>query len=128
MGFFVVAGGLVVPVGGLVVAVGGFVVPVGGFVVPTAGLTGVTGFTGVTGLTGVTGFTGGLVAVPVGAAAEASPYEEVLTALERTQGLQILLVVDEGRTVGAVLPADIERLVRSGGRPKFAPPVAAGVQ
>jgi Zn-dependent protease len=68
------------------------------------------------------------VAVPVEAAAAATPYEEVLTALERTQGLQVLLVVEGERTVGAVLPADIEQLVRSGGRPKLSPPVAAGVQ
>ncbi len=67
------------------------------------------------------------VAVPVDAAAAAGPWEELLDALERTQGLQVLLVVDEERTVGAVLPADIEALVRAG-PPKVQRPVAAGVR
>jgi Zn-dependent protease len=68
------------------------------------------------------------VSVPVEAAAAAGPWEEVIVALERTEGLQVLLVVDGGRTVGAVLPADVDKLVRSGPRPKIAPPVAAGVR
>jgi Zn-dependent protease len=68
------------------------------------------------------------LAVPVTAAAGAGPWEEVLTALDRTQGLQVLLVVDGGRTVGAVLPSDIEALVRSGGPSKLPRPVAAGVR
>jgi Zn-dependent protease len=68
------------------------------------------------------------VAVPVEAAAAAGPWEEVITALQRTEGLQVLLVVDGGRTVGAVLPVDVDKLVRSGPRPKMAPPVTAGAR
>jgi Zn-dependent protease len=68
------------------------------------------------------------VAVPVEAAAAADPWEDVITALQRTEGLQVLLVVEGGRTVGAVLPADVDKLVRSGRRPEIAPPVTAGVR
>jgi Zn-dependent protease len=68
------------------------------------------------------------IAVPVGAAGAASPEEEILTAMERTGGRQVLLVVDSGRTVGAVLPADVEALVRTRRRPPVAAPLAAGVR
>jgi Zn-dependent protease len=68
------------------------------------------------------------IAVPVGAAGAAAPYEDVLEALQRTGGHQVLLVVEDGRTVGAVLPADIEGLIRSRRRPSVATPVAAGVR
>jgi Zn-dependent protease len=68
------------------------------------------------------------VAVPVEAAAPADPWEDIITALQRTEGLQVLLVVEGGRTVGAVLPADVDKLVRAGPRSKIAPPVAAGVR
>jgi hypothetical protein len=67
------------------------------------------------------------VAVPVGAAGPASPGEEILDAIERTGGRQILLAVEDGHTVGAVLPADIDALVRTRRRPPLAPPLAAGV-
>jgi hypothetical protein len=68
------------------------------------------------------------IAVPVGAAGAAEPGEDVLDALQRTGGRQVLLVVEHGRTVGAVLPADIEALIRSRRRPPVTPPVAAGVR
>jgi Zn-dependent protease len=68
------------------------------------------------------------IAIPVDAAGAAAPYEDVLEALQRTGGHQILLVVENGRTVGAILPADIEALIRSRRRPSVAPPVAAGVR
>lgn len=54
------------------------------------------------------------VAVPVAAVAGASPDEEVLAALERTGGSQVLLVVEGGRTVGAVLPSDVDAIVKRG--------------
>ena len=57
------------------------------------------------------------LAVPVEAAADACPTEEVLGALERSGGRRLLLVVEDGRTVGAVLPRDIEAIVRSRHRP-----------
>ena len=57
------------------------------------------------------------LAVPVEAAAPAQPEEEVLTALERTNGRRVLLAVEAQRTVGAVLPSDIETLLRSRVRP-----------
>jgi CBS domain-containing protein len=68
------------------------------------------------------------VAIPVAAAAAASPVEDLLDALERTGGRQVLLVVDDDRTVGAVLPADIELLMRSGRRPTVPPPLPVGVR
>lgn len=57
------------------------------------------------------------VAVPVSAAAPAAPGEALIEALARTNGRQLLLAVDSGRTVGAVLPSDVETLVRFGRRP-----------
>lgn len=68
------------------------------------------------------------IAIPVDSAGAASPCEDILEALERTGGRQVLLVVEAGHTVGAVLPADIEALLRSRRRPSLTPPVAAGVQ
>jgi hypothetical protein len=43
--------------------------------------------------------------------------EPALDALRRTNGRQILLVVEGGRTVGAVLPTDVEAVLRTGRRP-----------
>ncbi|HET9071566.1 MAG TPA: M50 family metallopeptidase [Acidimicrobiales bacterium] len=57
------------------------------------------------------------LAVPVEAAAGADPREEVLAALERSGGHRLLLVVEGERTVGAVLPADIEAILRARHRP-----------
>lgn len=67
------------------------------------------------------------LAIPIEAAAPAEPDEEVLTAIERTGGRRILLAVEAGRTVGAVLPADIETLLHARHRPVlgFAPPGVA---
>jgi Zn-dependent protease len=59
----------------------------------------------------------GEIGVPIDTAAPAEPDEEVLDALERTHGHRVLLAVEAGRTVGAVLPADIERILRSRRRP-----------
>jgi Zn-dependent protease len=57
------------------------------------------------------------LAVPIDAASPAAPGEEVLDALERTGGRRVLLVVEAERTVGAVLPGDIEAILRSRHRP-----------
>ncbi|MHB1928636.1 MAG: site-2 protease family protein [Acidimicrobiales bacterium] len=57
------------------------------------------------------------LAVPVESAAGAQPTEDVLGALERSGGRRLLLVVEDDRTVGAVLPRDIEAIVRSRHRP-----------
>lgn len=52
------------------------------------------------------------VALPVRAAAGAAPDEDALDALARTGSASVTLVVAGGRTVGAVLPGDVEALVR----------------
>lgn len=57
------------------------------------------------------------VCVPVGAAVPAAPEEPVLQLLSRTGGRQVAFVVAGGRTVGAVLPADVMAIARMGGRP-----------
>jgi Zn-dependent protease len=56
------------------------------------------------------------VAMPISAATGAAPDEDALDVVTRTGGKQVILVVDGGRTVGAVLPADLEALVRLGRR------------
>lgn len=56
------------------------------------------------------------VSAPVGAAAGAQPDEDALTALARNTGAAVTLVVAGGHTVGAVLPGDVEAMVRMGGR------------
>ena len=56
------------------------------------------------------------VAMPISAATGAAPDEDALDIMTRTGGNQVILVVDGGRTVGAVLPADLEALVRLGRR------------
>ncbi len=56
------------------------------------------------------------VAMPISAATGAAPEEDALDVVARTGGKQVILVVDGGRTVGAVLPADLEALVRLGRR------------
>ena len=56
------------------------------------------------------------VAVPVSGATSASPDEDALEAIRRTGGKQVLLVIDGERTIGAVLPADLEALVQAGPR------------
>jgi Zn-dependent protease len=57
------------------------------------------------------------VAVPADLAVAARAREPVLDALRRTNGHQVLLVIEDGRTVGAVLPADVEALIRTGRGP-----------
>lgn len=58
------------------------------------------------------------VAVPLALTAGAAPDEDALDVLARTGGRQVIFVVDSasGRTLGAVLPYDVEAVVRSGGR------------
>jgi hypothetical protein len=56
------------------------------------------------------------VAVPITAATGAAPNEDALEAIGRTGGKQVLLIIDGDRTVGAVLPADLDALVRVGPR------------
>jgi Zn-dependent protease len=56
------------------------------------------------------------VAVPVTATAGASPDEDALSVLARTSGRQVIFVVSDGQTVGAVLPHDVEALVRTRSR------------
>jgi len=56
------------------------------------------------------------VAVPISATTGATPDEDTLEVVSRTGGKQVILVVDGGRTVGAVLPADLEALVGMGRR------------
>lgn len=64
------------------------------------------------------------VAVPVAALGRTDPWEDLLDALTRTGGRQVLLAVEDGRTVGAVLPSDVEALVRRG---RHRPRVEVGV-
>jgi Zn-dependent protease len=56
------------------------------------------------------------VALPISDTTGASPDEGALTVLERFSDKRVILVVDGGRTVGAVLPGDVEALVRMGGK------------
>jgi Zn-dependent protease len=56
------------------------------------------------------------VALPISAATGAAPDETALTVLARLSDKKVILVVDHGQTVGAVLPSDIEALVRMGGK------------
>ncbi|MBV9662103.1 MAG: site-2 protease family protein [Acidimicrobiales bacterium] len=56
------------------------------------------------------------VALPISTTVGATPEEDALSVLTRTGGNQVILVVSDGHTVGAVLPGDIEALVRMGGR------------
>jgi Zn-dependent protease len=67
-------------------------------------------------------------AVPVNAARGAAPSDEVLAAMLADPAGQILLVIDGGYTVGAVLPTDVDRVIDTGRRPlRPAPgPLATG--
>jgi Zn-dependent protease len=56
------------------------------------------------------------VAVPIGGAVGAAPDEDTLDVVGRTGGKQVILVVDGDRTVGAVLPSDLDALVKMGRR------------
>ena len=52
------------------------------------------------------------IAVPISATTGADPGDDALSALVKTGEKQLILVVDGGHTVGAVLPSDVEALVR----------------
>jgi Zn-dependent protease len=56
------------------------------------------------------------VAVPLTSTTGASPDEDAMAALARIGGDRVILVVSGGHTLGAVLPSDIEAMVRAGGR------------
>jgi hypothetical protein len=56
------------------------------------------------------------VASPISAATGATPGEDALEVVSRIGPNQVILVVDGGQTIGAVLPADVEALVRVGRR------------
>jgi Zn-dependent protease len=56
------------------------------------------------------------VASPISDATGAVPDEDALEVVGRTRPNQVILVVDGGQTIGAVLPADLEALVRVGRR------------
>jgi hypothetical protein len=56
------------------------------------------------------------VAAPISATTGAAPDEDALQVVSRIRPNQVILVVDGGQTVGAVLPADLEALVRVGRR------------
>jgi Zn-dependent protease len=55
-------------------------------------------------------------AMPISAATGAAPDEDALQVIGRTGANQVILVIEGGRTIGAVLPADLEALVRMGRR------------
>lgn len=59
----------------------------------------------------------GDLALSVDKAGAARAQEPVLDALRRSGGQQVLLVIEGGRTVGAVLPSDVQALIRTGQRP-----------
>jgi Zn-dependent protease len=56
------------------------------------------------------------VASPISATTGATPDEDALEVVSRIRPNEVVLVVDGGQTVGAVLPADLEALVRVGRR------------
>lgn len=55
------------------------------------------------------------VAIPIALTTGAAPDDDALDVLAHTAGRQVIFVVGGGKTLGAVLPADVEALVRSGG-------------
>ncbi|MDQ6785057.1 MAG: site-2 protease family protein [Actinomycetota bacterium] len=68
------------------------------------------------------------VAIPVTEAAGAGPSDDVLETLASGTGARVILVIDGRRTVGAIVPADIDSLVHLGRRaiPVMAAPSGAG--
>jgi Zn-dependent protease len=56
------------------------------------------------------------VAMPISNAAEAKPGDDTLTVMAQMADKQVILVVDGGHTVGAVLPGDVEALVQMAAR------------
>jgi Zn-dependent protease len=61
------------------------------------------------------------LAVPIAETAGAGPHEDALTVMRRRDGKEVIFVVDDGRTVGAVLATDVDALVRMGGSKSAAP-------
>ena len=59
------------------------------------------------------------IALPISVTAGASPGEEILPVLARLGDKQVVIVVDGGRTIGAVMPSDVEALARMGTRGQF---------
>jgi Zn-dependent protease len=57
------------------------------------------------------------VAVSVDLAGAARAGEPILDALRRSDGTQVLLVIEGGRTVGAVMPSDVQSILRTGQPP-----------
>jgi Zn-dependent protease len=57
------------------------------------------------------------VSIPVTAATGARPADDLLETLTASAGARVILVVDGGRTVGAIIPADVDILVHLGRRP-----------
>ena len=71
------------------------------------------------------------VALPISVTTGARPDELVLDVLARTGDKQVVVVVDGGRTVGAVLPTDVEALARAATKTQLvpgAPPATRGVR
>lgn len=70
------------------------------------------------------------IAIPVAEAAGAGPADDILETLASSTGARVILVIDGGRTVGAIVPADVDVLVRIGRRPDavMAPPSGAGAR
>ncbi len=69
------------------------------------------------------------VAVPVADAAGARPDDDVLDVLAAGAGARVVLVIDRGRTVGAIVPGDVDSWVHDGRRhaPDLLPAEGAGV-
>lgn len=56
------------------------------------------------------------MALPISATTGAAPGEDVIDVLARTSGAEIVVVVQNDRSLGAVLPMDVDALVRMAGR------------
>lgn len=65
------------------------------------------------------------VAVPISETAGAHPYDDLLGAIGASNGAKVILVIDGGRTVGAIVPSDLDALVGRGRPPAAAPAVPA---
>lgn len=61
------------------------------------------------------------VAIPITEATGARPDDDVLDALAASTGARVILVVGGHRTVGAIIPADVDALVHRGRRPPSVP-------
>jgi Zn-dependent protease len=59
------------------------------------------------------------IALPISSTTGAAPEENTLDVLTRTGGKDVIIVVKDGRSIGAVMPSDLEAMVRmaSRGRP-----------